>query len=87
MVLEDLRDEGHVSDLYDLSFLKAFFVFAIGRWRLVVSGGKAKRVERMSPEGHCLLLCPLRACRILILEVAVRIITVILGTLAVIEGF
>jgi len=76
----NLRDEGHISDPYNSSFLKVFLVFAMGRGRFVVRGCKAKRVEGMSPGGF-------RCLRVLVfLKITIGVVTVILSTLGIIEG-
>jgi len=76
----NLRDEGHILDPYNSSFLKAFLMFAMGRCWLVVRGGKAKRVEGMAPGGF-------RCLRILVLlKITIGVVTVILSALGIIEG-
>jgi hypothetical protein len=73
-------------DLYDLSFLKAFFVFAVDRSRLYVRNGKTKRVEKVTPDGLHLFRCFLRTGGILIfLEITVRVIAIILSALVIVE--
>ena len=78
-----LRDEGHILDLYNLSFLKAFLMFATGRSRFVFGGGKAERVEGVTPG----VLRWFRAGKILVLlKITVRVVTIILGALGVVKG-
>jgi len=73
-------------DLYDLSFLKVFFVFTMGRCG-VVGEGKTERVERVTPGRPHLLQCLLQVGGILILlEITVGVVAVVLGALAVVEG-
>jgi len=76
----NLRDEGHILDPYNSSFLKVFFMFAMGRRWLVVRGCKAKRVEGMAPGGF-------RCLRVLVfLKITIGVVTVILSALGIIEG-
>jgi len=80
-IREDVRDECHILDLYNLPFLNAFLVFAAGRCTLGVCGGKTERVEWVTPGGH------LRVGRIFVLlEITVGVIAIILGALGVIEA-
>jgi hypothetical protein len=75
-------------DLYDLSFLKAFFVFAVDRCGLFVGQGKTKRIERVTPaaNGSSLFWRFLRTGGVLLLlEIAVGVVAVILGALVIVE--
>ena len=73
-------------DLYDLSPLKAFCLFAIGRLGLVFSGGEAKKVKRVTPDRSCLLRRFFRVDGIFILlEIAVGVVAVVVSALVVVE--
>lgn len=81
----DLRDEGNVLDLDDLSFFEGFVVLAIGRPRLAFRQRKTQRIERVAPSIPLPFRC-LFGASVVLLEIAVGVVTVVVRALVFVEG-
>ena len=86
--MKSVRDKGDVMDLDDHSLPRRFFPLSISRCRCFVISGEKERIGSVFHwRGRLLHRFPRINRVFVILEVAVGVVTVILGVLILVDGF